>query len=172
VKVYVFFCNPSTTNYEAVVQKTLTHIFEQKKVNLVKTIYALDTHNQFEPSNLNLEDIKCFVHFQKVRQQLNNMRYSYARMKSPDQSVLKDEYKHQIQLLTEELKNEPKLSHLKNKTVLKGYIIIELHGEHSKIPSSIYYDIKSVPKVIGMPSVYNVPANEVHVFTEQLKKIV
>ncbi len=139
-------------------------------MNLVKTIYALDTHNHFEPTSLDPKSIQRFLHFKKVREQLNNMRYAYAKMKN-NQSVLKNEYKKQILLLTKELKREPELSRIKNKTVLKGYIIIELHGDISKIPSSIYYDIKSVPKVIGMPSVYNVPVDEINDFTEQLRKI-
>lgn len=167
-----FFIIQVQTNYERFVQKKLTHIFQQKKGNLVKTIYALDNYNHLEPTSLDPVSIQRFLHLQKVREQLNNMRYAYAKMKTNNQSGLKKEYKEQILFLTKELKKEPELSRIKNKTILKGYIIIELHGELSKIPSSIYYDIKSAPKVIGLPSVYNVPQDEIYAFTEQLSNIV
>ena len=132
-----FFIVQVQTNYERIVQKKMTHIFQQKKVNLVKTIYALDTQYHFELTGLNPAKMQRFLHFQKIREQLSNMRYAYAKMKTNGDSVLKIEYKEQIHLLTKELKKEPASSQIKNKSVLKGYIIIELQGELNKIPSSV-----------------------------------
>lgn len=162
-----FFIIQVQTNYESIVQKTLAHILEQKKVNIVKSIYALDTQAQLNRKDNNPDNIKQFLDYQRLREQLRNMRYAYANI-DKSQVNLKNEYRQNIQFLTRKVKEYPNFS--KGKTIVKGYILIELNGDFQKIPSSIYYDIKSIPKVIAIPSTFNVPLDEVKEFFTNLQE--
>ncbi|MEC1158713.1 hypothetical protein [Cytobacillus horneckiae] len=164
-----FFIVQVQTNYEIKVQKRLHQLFMQRKENIVKSIYALDSYKGFDNNIPGEKELNRFWYFNRIREQLNNMRYAYARISPADQSLRK-EYKEQIKLLSKEIKNAPAFKQHKN--VLKGYIIIELLGELGTLPASIYYDIKSIPHVIGIPNKYNVPDKEIYHFFENMEQTI
>ncbi|WP_047981727.1 hypothetical protein [Ornithinibacillus contaminans] len=167
-----FFIVQVQSNHEITVQKTLAYIFSRKKEIVVRSIYALDTHtalsNSSQSINESNEDVRFYLYQQRLREQLNTMRYAYAKIDKELQPALKQEYRDKISNLTKEVRSNQSLLP-KNKTVISGYIIIELDGNFNQLPNSIYYDIKSVPKVIGVPSPYNVPLEEMEAFFKSIR---
>lgn len=161
-----FFAIQVQTNYELFVQKSIALLVLEKKINLIKNIYALDTQVSFKENHITNEDIKSYLEHQRIRSYLNNMRYAYSEMKMNKNEELKKEYKLQMKNLIKKIKSYPE-NQFSQKVVVKGYILIELNRNFEKIPSSLYYDIKSIPKVIGFPSHYNIPQNEIDDFYEK-----
>ncbi|MGP4107627.1 hypothetical protein [Virgibacillus sp. L01] len=88
-----FFVIQVQTNYEKNVQNTLTHILNQKQVNIVKSIYALDTNTLLGGQEVGSEGIKAYLQSQRLRSHLNNMRYAYANIDTKTQGDLKKEYR-------------------------------------------------------------------------------
>lgn len=162
-----FFIIQVQTHCELDVLKSLSNLLEQKKNYYVKSIYALNFQVKFKQSDPTIEEIRSYLEAQRIRHFINNMRYSYHLMDNR-QIKLKNEYKTQINKLSKKIKEYP--SHIKFKSLLKGYLLIELYGEFQTIPTDLYYDIKSIPKVIGFPSKYNIPSKEINNFFEKLKK--
>lgn len=165
-----YFIVQVQSNHEVTIQKRLTELFSRKKVNFVKTIYALDSKTILDqPSSTSSKDIELYLHQQRLREHLNNMRFAFANMDKSIQPNLKQQYKNEIRRISKELRDYQSLNS-KNKTLVTGYILIELDGDFERLPSDIYYDIKSIPKVIGIPSTYNVPIEEVQSFFETIKE--
>lgn len=166
-----YFIVQVQTNFEKYVMSNLTELLLQKKVNVVKSIYALDTKINFE-SSLDDNDIREYLKQSRIRTYLNNVRYAYYQYKpldSKDQK-LKESYKEQISELTKQINKYTSPKKDKNKSsFIRGYIIIELKGDFKELPADLYHDIKSIPKVISIPNKLNVPEHEMKYYFQQVR---
>lgn len=162
-----YFIVQVQTNFEKYVLCNLTELFLQKEVNIVKSIYALDTKIDFDESN---EDIKSnvgkYLKQIRIRAYLNNVRYAYYHS---NESNLKQIYKGQIRELTKEVKKYPSPRKKNVQLFIRGYIIIETKGDFQQMPSDLYHDIKTIPKVISIPSKFFVPSHEIDYYFEKVK---
>jgi hypothetical protein len=166
-----YFIVQVQTNFEKYVLSNLTELLLQKKVNIVKSIYALDAKIDFE-SPFDDDDIREYLKQSRIRTYLNNVRYAYYQyncLDSKDQR-LKECYKEQIRELTKQINKYPSSQKNQNNFFIKGYIIIELRGKFQEIPPDLYHDIKSIPKVISIPNKLNVPEQEINYYFRQVKK--
>src|SRR5690554_2205920 len=164
-----YFVVQVQTNFERDVLKTLTHVLMKKNVNIVKSIYALNIRVDFKQStNVTNENIREHLKKVRIRNYLNNKRYKYSLFTADDHDTKKHfiEFVNQISMLSNSKQNK--------NSFIRGYIIVEITGNFEKMPSDLYHDIKSIPKVISIPSKYNVPDDEVEKYlsfvNESIKK--
>lgn len=168
VEKMTFFIVHVQTNFEKYVLSHLTNILLQKRVNIVKSIYALDTKIDFIQS-FSKEDIRTYLKYTRTRTYLNNLRIVHYQLdlNNHKNQQLKKIYMEQIKKLTQEISQSSKTD--KNKFI-QGYIIIETIGDFQYIPLDLYHDIKSIPKVVSIPTKYNVPKNEVEFYFEKIEE--
>lgn len=167
-----YFIVQVQTNFEKYVLSNLAEILLQKNVNIVKSIYALDQKIDFNHTKISDNDLREYLKQVRIRNYLNNIRYAYSQLKSSDfENInLKEAYKKQIKSLTNEVNKYPSKRNKIGDSFIRGYIIIELFGDYQQIPSDLYHDIKSIPKVISIPNKYNVPETEIKCYFNRLKE--
>lgn len=163
-----YFIVQVQTNYEKYVLCMLADILYKKNISVVKRIYALDTYVEYHPY-LNNQDIREYLKQSRIRNYLNNIRYAYYQMNN-EKHELKADYKAQIKELTKQANKHPSSKNKPKTLFIRGYIIIECIGEFEVIPSDLYHDIKSIPKVIAIPSTYSVPDEEIKHYFNQIKE--
>lgn len=163
-----YFIVQVQTNYEKYVLSNLAELLLKKKVNIVQSIYALATKIDFQNS-IDQENIRDYLKQTRVRAYLNNVRYAYYQLNSNDIN-LKEVYKKQIRELTKEANKFPTSRNKNDNPFIRGYIIIKLKGDFQRIPSDLYHDIKSIPKVISIPNKYNVPEHEIEYYFRQIEE--
>lgn len=155
-------------NFEKQVLCNLTELLLRKK-HVVKRIYALDTKIDFEKS-INEKNIREYLKQSRLRSYFNNIRYAYYQFpKNDENKSLKEEYKKQIRQLAKEINKNYTLLKRNKELFIRGYIIIEVYGNFEQIPSDLYRDIKSIPKVLSIP-IFNVPEEEIKNYFQLLTK--
>ncbi|MFD2658615.1 transcription termination/antitermination NusG family protein [Gracilibacillus thailandensis] len=166
-----YFVVQVQTNFEKYVLSVLTDLLLKKKINIVSSIYAIDTKVDFQKTiNLDNDNIREYLKQSRIRNYLSNMRYAYYQLNTNDEKnqTLKEAYKQQIKELNKEISKYPTTRNNKETPFIRGYIIIEVKGDFEKIPSDLYHDIKSIPKVVSIPNKYNVPEEEIKFYFDNI----
>lgn len=162
-----YFVVQVQTNFERDVLKTLTHVLMKKKINIVRSIYALNIKVDFkQPLKVTNEDIREHLKQVRIRDYLNNKRYKYSLFTDDDHETKQQfiEFVNQISKLSNSKQNK--------NSFIRGYIIVEITGNFEKMPSDLYHDIKSIPRVISIPSKYNIPDDEVEKYLNYVNETI
>jgi len=171
-----FFVVQVQTGSEIESKEMLKVILDRAGNNDVKAIYAMETYTEVinntttisELTELDEYGISDYLHIKRIQSSITNLRTSCDRLKESmceDSASLLESYQKQIRSLTKVLQNARKNT-TKISSLLKGYILIETSVDYSFLPSELWHLIKSVPKVVSIPSKYNVPIEEIESFFE------
>ncbi|MGG0656482.1 transcription termination/antitermination protein NusG [Rummeliibacillus pycnus] len=144
----------------------------------VEAIYAMETYTNLsndvttfsEKQGVESREFEKYQNYRNLQSNLNNLRIAYDNLKThydAESLCLKDTYSKEISVLTKKIQQE-KQKVKKIISVLKGYIIIKTTRDTLKICNSLWHIIKSIPNVIGFPSIYSVPQEEMESFMRQL----
>ncbi|WP_067730183.1 transcription termination/antitermination NusG family protein [Oceanobacillus damuensis] len=173
-----FFAVQVRTGSEIAVKTMLNDRLIQSGMDAVTSIFALETYtqiansknDQLDVSRLTGSDISNHLYIQRLQTNLSNLRIAYQQMQCHEDVNtldLMEEYRKQIKNITTKLK-QIRDNSKKIESVLKGYILIELHNNFSHIPAHLWHLVKSIPKVIGFPSKMNIPQHEIEAFFEEV----
>lgn len=167
------------TGQEIKAKEMLKHVFVNAGESLVKGIYALETHTEFINNNrddVNLEfeiteqDIATHLSKERYRTAISNKRAqlkAIERYESKEYIEIKRQYRNEIYELERKLLNlRVKSKHLHS--VLKGYLLIELHWNSTYMPNHLWHLIKSVPLVQNILSEFPIPKEEFNQFISNL----
>lgn len=111
------------------------------------------------------------MYIQRLQTNASNLRAAYDQLESykDDNSIeLKQEYQKQIKHITAKVKNIRDTTR-KIGSVLKGYILVEVDQTFDYLPNHLWHLIKSIPKVMGIPSRMNIPQDEIDAFFEEVE---
>lgn len=162
------------TNTKDLLKQTLFY----KGINLVKGIYANETHTEFvnhKTKNVNddflitEEDISVHLEKERMRSYITNRRLqleAIEKYESIEYEMVKDDYRKEINQLEKqvrEMRERSKSLH----SVLNGYILIELSVEVAELPPDLWHVIKNTPNVISILSSIPIPKTEVDYYFEQ-----
>ena len=167
-----YFIVQVQTNFEKYVSNILANKLTKEINHSIKSIYALDQRINFEEmESINLDEVRGYLNQKRLRNHLNNMRYTYSQMKfNPNISdSMKKTYKQQIKELTQKINQLPKKSNEKKTAFICGYIIIETYSNSNDIPSDVYHSLKSISKVIRILN-QSVPNKEINNYFDKIKK--
>jgi transcription antitermination factor NusG len=175
-----FFAIQVRCGQEIDAKKMLKSVLEKEKDIRLNGIYALETFTQSITKNSKREEISEFLddcevaHYlqaKRTRENLSNLRSAYTRMDLDDQDAemqkMRVSYQEEIAQQTKEL-NDMKCRGRKIRSVLKGYILLELEEDLFELPKKLWRLIKSVPKVSGIVSDYSIPDEEITQFFDQI----
>ncbi|OEC01253.1 hypothetical protein GY31_13160 [Lysinibacillus sphaericus] len=173
-----FFVVQVKTGAEVETKEMLKIVLDRLNNEEVKAIYAMETYTEVMkelPTDNNLEGmgeypISEFLHIKRIQTFITNLRISCEKIKenmTNDSLLLLEDYQKQIKSLRKILQGTRKKS-AKIRSLLKGYVLVETVWNYKTLPSSLWHVIKSVPKVIGIPSKFNVPSDEINHFFENL----
>ncbi|MFC5591711.1 transcription termination/antitermination NusG family protein [Sporosarcina soli] len=173
-----FFVIQVRTGAEIEAKEMLKNVLLRSGDLMVKAIYAMETFTEIiredntsiDLSALNTGDITDHLYVKRIQAGLNNLRTAYDNLKvykDVNSLALLDSYKESILNLAKELRGARKETK-KISSVLSGYILIELNMNFHYFPDNLWHLVKSVPKVTGIPSKYNIPQEEVEVFFQQV----
>ncbi|GGA35371.1 hypothetical protein GCM10007416_05250 [Kroppenstedtia guangzhouensis] len=165
------------TGREVEAKQLLQMVLDRAGDKMVKSVYAMESMTQVLtdaqeeiPSELSQEDIPHHLHLKRLNEYLNNLRTAYTELKRSKSSVslddLESSYKEsirQIQSLIQKLRKKVKG---RMRSVLPGYILVELNVNYHTLPAQLWHLIKSVPKVIGVVSRNHIPKDQLEHFFE------
>lgn len=165
------------TGSETKAKEMLKYVLESANYDLVKGIYANETHtkvisaNEEESLSLNdfeivEEDIYSHLKKQSIRNAITNKRQqleAIGRYTGSDYQKLKRYYQEKINELENQLK-EVKSNSKEVASVLSGYILLELKWNSLYLPDELYHLIKKVPLVQSVLSFNPIPEEEVEYF--------
>lgn len=180
-KMGAVFAVQVRTGYEIKAKEMLCHVLEKANEQLVKAVYALETQTELIDdasdkrisSKPSTEDIKAHLRRKEIRASISNKRRqleAMQRYKSKEFEEMKEQYRKEINRLEKELKEE-KNAKKKFKSVLNGYILIELKTNSIKLPDYLWHLIKSVPLVQNILSRDPIPEEEIDAFANKLEEI-
>lgn len=173
-----FFVVQVRTGSELEAKEMLKAVLDRASNYDVRAIYAMETYTEVinvanavsEITALDEYEISDYLHIKRIQSFITNLRTSYNRLKGnmdEDSASLLESYRTQIRSLTKMLQNARKNT-TKVSSLLKGYILIETSANYSFLPNELWHLIKSVPKVVAIPSKYNVPIEEIKSFFENV----
>jgi len=163
---------------EIEVKEMLNTVLNRAGDSMVKALYAMETFTEIirddniavDLSELNANDISEHLYVKRIQAGLNNLRIAYDKLKEYKDAkslTLLDTYKDSIRDLSRQLrevrKNTKKIS-----SVISGYILVELNVDFYYFPDNLWHLVKSVSKVTGIPSKFNVPQEEIDAFFRQV----
>lgn len=174
-----FFAVQVMTGKETRTKDLLKQSLFYKDMDLVKGIYANETHTEFvnhktksvnDDFLITEEDISLHLEKERMRSYITNRRLQLEAIEKYDSlecEVLKKEYRKEISQLEKqvrEMKERSKAVH----SVLNGYILIELSIDVLELPPELWHVIKNTPNVISILSSVPIPKHEVDRFFEQI----
>jgi len=176
-----FFVVQVRTGFEIEAKEFLKAVLDKQRNQDIKSIYAMETYTQVlkdgdsvQPIQMISEkEINDYLEIRQIQSSISNLRNSLKLLKKnfngKDSSLkMLENYHDEIRELTNKVKNYRSNSK-KIYSLLKGYILIETVGDYSQLPNHLWHLIKSVPHVIGFPSRYNVPDDEIEMFFENVE---
>lgn len=149
----------------------------QTNINIVKGVFASETYTDFinEDNNcvdtsdsIKEEDITSYMKTQRLRTAINNRRLQLevlSRYNGVQYEEYKAEAKKEINQLEKEVR-EIKRSSKSLKSVIRGYILIELTMDSIYLPDYLWSFIKDLK--MGIPSKYSIPEYELEQFFNTL----
>lgn len=173
-----FFAIQVRGGQEIEAKEMLKSVFKALDDIQVETIYALETFTHVLKKNLaqnelseclDENDIADYLHAKRTRENLSNLRAAYAGIPADDcleLNNLRNSYQDEISQQSDDLKKRK--SSKKIRTVLPGYILLELKDNLFELPKQIWQMVKSVPKVTGIVSPYSIPEEEMEQFFDQI----
>ncbi|MFS0574959.1 transcription termination/antitermination NusG family protein [Sporosarcina sp. 179-K 3D1 HS] len=173
-----FFVVQVRTGVEIEAKEMLKTFLHRSGDSMVKAIYAMETfteiiredHTSVDLSALNMEDITDHLYVKRIQAGLNSLRTACDNLKvykDANSLALLGSYKDSIRNLTKNLREARKATK-KISSVLSGYILIELNVNFHFFPDNLWHLVRSVPNVIGIPSKYNIPQEEIDTFFQQV----
>src|SRR5699024_3175197 len=175
-----FFAVQVRTGQEIKAKEMLKYVLEQKGVSIVKEIFANETHTKFvkndtlevsECRNVTEEDIQNHLRKERINNSINNRRQQLEVIESQTNEaseILKEAYRKEISKLQREV-HEIREDSKVLKSVLSGYILIELHTNSVYLPNELWHMIKSVPVVTNILSTTPIPEEEIEFFFDKLE---
>lgn len=168
------------TGFEIKAKEMLSHVFKKDKDSLVKSIYALETHTELLKENQNRsinselteDDIQNHIKRKEIRAQITNKRRqleTISRYNTKKYKQIKAEYRKEINELEKKFKNIG-CGKKKIKSVLSGYLLIELKVNSLKLPAYLWHMIKDVPLVRQILSLNPIPEHELEIFAKTLEE--
>lgn len=177
MKTGSYFVLQVRTGFEIEAKEMLKVVLKKSGDTTVKAIYAMEKHSQLIEDNdvidvaeLKNEQITEYLKIRRIQSGLNNLRRSCQELKQTrdvETLSLLDSYRQNIRELTQELKDLRKSSK-KVESVMNGYILVELNQSIPYFPANLWHLMKTVPKVIGMPSKNNIPEEEIEHFFQMI----
>lgn len=163
------------TGRELEAKQLLQVVLDRAGDTMVKSVYAMESVTQVLsdvqeeiPFELSQDDIPHHLHLKRLNEYLGNLRAGYGELMESKSSEyphdLESSYKEsirQIQSLIQKIKKKVKG---RMKSVLPGYILVELNVNYHTLPAHLWHLIKSVPKVIGVVSQNNIPQDQLKQF--------
>lgn len=168
-----YFIVQVQTNFEKHVSNILASKLIKEMNHSIKSIYALDQCIKFEEiGSINLDVVRGYLNQRRLRNHVNNIRYSYSQIKSKPKisSPIKEAHKQQIKESNQLIKKFPNKNKEKETAFIRGYIIIETYSNSNNIPSDVYYNLKSISKVVRILN-QSVPDEEINNYFEKIKII-
>jgi len=177
-----FFAVQVRTGQEIKAKEMLKYVLEQKGVSIVKAIFANETHTKFvkndtlevsECRNVTEEDIQNHLRKERINNSINNRRQQLEVIESQTNEaseILKEAYRKEISKLQREV-HEIREDSKVLKSVLSGYILIELHTNSVYLPNELWHMIKSVPVVTNILSTTPIPEEEIEFFFDKLETL-
>ena len=168
------------TGYEIKAKEMLCHVLKEKNDQLVKSVYALETQTEvinessgeYNTTTPTDKEIKEYLEKKEKRALITNKRRQLEAIKNYSMEMyeeLKRDYLDEINELEKEIKNTG--SKKKIKSVLSGYILVELKLNAERLPDHLWHLIKSVPLVQSILSRVPIPEHEVDAFAKRLDEI-
>lgn len=168
------------TGQELKAKTMLCHVLEKASDRLVKSVLALETQTHIlEKSNNHTvttkpteEEIETHLIKQEKRALITNRRRQLEAIKNYSVKMY-EELKRDFLDEINELENEIKTLNTKKtkiKSVLSGYILIELRLNSERLPNYLWHLIKSVPlvqNIFEMP----IPEYEMEAFAQRLDEV-
>lgn len=166
------------TGSETKAKEMLKYVLESANYDLVKGIYANETHtkvisendheNSFLLDDFDIveEDIQSHLQKESLRNAITNKRHqleALERYSGSDYEKLKNYYKQEINQLEKELK-EIRNNSKEVASVLCGYILVELKWNSLYLPDELYHLINQVPLVQSVLGFDPIPQEEVEFF--------
>lgn len=169
-----FFVVQVKSGRELFVKDMMMKAFERSCIHHVKAIYAMESYtnviDQFDSlaDALKEEQVSEYLHFKRIKYYVQKLREIIYDNQHTEQDTLNmlESYQQDIREVTARLKA---MRNSQMTIVVKGYILIETVDTHNTLPVDLWHTIKSIPNVIGFPSRYNVPVQEVQTFFEQIE---
>lgn len=173
-----YFVIQVRTGAEIEAKEMLKSVLLRSSDSMVKAIYAMETFTEIirmdntsvDLSALNNEDISDHLYVKRIQAGLNNLRTACDNLKvykDANSLALLGSYKDSIRELSKQLREARKESK-KISSVISGYILVELNVNFHYFPDNLWHLVKSIPNVIGIPSKYNIPQEEVDAFFHQV----
>ena len=169
------------TGSEIMAKEMLELVFQKANDTLVKSIYALETHTRVIETGMDSFDqsddfvqnqISEHLEKKELRTRITNKRRQLEvieRYNTEEYNELKKEYKSKINALEKEFKQLSN-SKTKIKSVISGYILVELVQNSTYLPNHLWSLIKSVPLVNRILSVNPIPEDELEYFATCLEE--
>src|SRR5690554_2159700 len=168
-----FFAIQVQTGQEIQVKDMMEKVLSRfcwKEEPIIKSIYASETYTETIKSDkinfdsiemsLNKDDTEKYIHYRKLQSHVNNLKIAYDALGTKD-SELKKSYKESIRNINAEIRKMRKQGIKKMKSVMDGYILIELVPNSHYLPDLLWHAIKQIPKVINILSKWSIPQEEV-----------
>lgn len=174
-----YFVVSVKTGTELQVKELLLKVLSSYENNAnVDAVLAMETYTHLpnesstyaEKQVVDNREFETYLHYRNLQGLLNNLRIAYENLKGhldAESLCLRDTYRKEISILTKKIQQE-KQKVKKIISVLKGYIIIKTTKETLEISKSLWHIIKDIPNVIGFPSTYSIPQEEMDSFMNHL----
>lgn len=167
------------SGFEIKAKEMLEYVLKKANEKRVLNIYALHTKTKIISQNSENAhtdtDSESSInnHFLKRQYALSiaNKREqlkAIERYRSPEYEQIKKQYRKQISELTRKLALLKKEDNTQIRTVLKGYILIELKDTITYLPNQLWQLIKSVPHISRILSRHPIPEEEIANFWANL----
>lgn len=167
------------TGFEIKVKEMLEFVLQKANETRILNIYALHTKTKIISQNSENahtdtdSESNIEKHFLKKQYALSikNKREQLKvieRYRNPEYEEIKKQYKKEINELQRKLALLKKEDDTQIRTVLKGYILIELKDTITYLPNQLWQLIKSVPHISRILSRHPIPEDEVANFWTNL----
>lgn len=170
------------TGFETKAKDMLKYVFTNHRVDLVRGIFANETHTEFISDKTNNvsdefivteEDIANHLQKERILSAINNRRQQLDivnRYNDEEYESIKIAYRKEIRELEKQvqsIRGKSKAIH----SVLSGYILIELELNSTYLPNELWHMIKSVPYVQSILSTDPIPEDEINRFFDRIGEI-
>jgi len=166
------------TGQEIEAKQMLLTVLNRAGDRMVKAVYAMEsvTHvlpdaQEDVPSTFDPDAVSYHLHLKRLNEYLGNLRMQYAELRksagqSAEQNTLRETYRESIRRVQSLIKTVRRNAKSRMKSVLPGYILVELLPNFHTLPATLWHLIKTTPNVIRVVSRNNIPEDQLKRFFE------
>lgn len=178
-----FFAIQVRTGSEIKAKEMLSFVLRKEQYPHVKGIYALETFTEVINENSKLdevgtelsnEEIETDLRKKELRSLITNKRRQLEVIKRYNTKMykqVKETLSNEIRELEKEFQNLTTKKR-KIKSVLSGYLLIEIRYNFHRLPEYLFHLIKEVPLVQRVLSLDPIPEHEIKVFAEHIDEVI